>query len=265
MLRTAFLWVALELAAATALAAGAERFPPPLAADPSGLADRLRLNVTPLRWRELIAPQARVVYVGDTPMRREGKYYLAAVVADLAAAGITHVAVELPTAYQADLDRYCGGRDQGRVREALWETQGLQVGEGTLGLLRASCSVGLRLLALDADAKAKDSGGLEEREEAMAERLARLLDQDPGARVLAVLRRHHVAQRAQPAALKRRGFESRSYAFLTNGLETADEDRRYYLALDAAGLRSAALLLPCPSQIGAQGCLAVPSVLDERP
>ncbi|MBI5200787.1 MAG: hypothetical protein HY925_04290 [Elusimicrobia bacterium] len=245
----------LLVLAANVGAAGADRFPPPLAAaDPAGLADRFRLNATPLKWRELLAPGARVVFVGDSPTRRQGKLYLAAMAGDLAAAGVTHLALELPASRQPDLDAFCSGRDEGRVREALWQAQGLEAGDGSLRLLRAACTAGLRLMALDP--REDDSP----RCPAMAARLAGVLEGQPGTRVLAVLSRPLVAERAQPAALRKLGFSTRSYAFLTPD----PDDRKYYQALDAAGLRASALLLPCPGSIGAQGCLAVPSVLDER-
>lgn len=232
--------------------------PPPAGTfqmDAPGLADRLRLSATPLKWRELLGTDARITFIGDVPARREPRRYLAAVIGDIASAGITHLAVELPEVRQRDLDSFCSGRDREEVAGMLGETLGPASAAETLGLLRASCSAGLRLVKLDLDT--------------MERRLREELTRDPGARVLAVLRRRHVSE----TAIERLGYSSRTYTFLTNGLEDSSgeprvaepEDRRYYLALDAAGLRSAALLLPCPSEIGATGCLALPAVLDEGP
>ncbi|MBI4425227.1 MAG: hypothetical protein HY554_15970 [Elusimicrobia bacterium] len=101
MIRPAILLVPFAFSAV--LAAMPDRFPP-LAADPgnlgpalaspsdaTSLADRLRLLAAPLQWRALLQGEERVVYIGDTPLHRETKRYLA-----LDAAGLRASALLLP-------------------------------------------------------------------------------------------------------------------------------------------------------------------------
>lgn len=261
MLRPTFLLVSCGVSAALSAQAGRlDRFPPPGGAfgEPAitdaRLADQLRLQAVPLRWRDLLRGDERVLYLGDMPAHRETKRYLAAVLGDFRAAGFTHLALEAGEGLQPALDRFCGGRDEGRTGEALARTAGPEAAAGSLELLRSACTAGLSLVALEP--REHDDG-------AMARRLADLLDRDPSARALALLRRHRAATEAQPSALRKLGFASRGYSFLTGGAEEP-VDRGYYLALDAAGLRESPLLLPCPPEIGAHGCLALPSVLQER-
>jgi hypothetical protein len=271
------LFTSLLSAALGAQAGRLERSSPPPGeldlpgGDAGRLADRLRVQAVPLRWTELTQSGERVLYLGDMPAYRETKRYLAAVVGDFAAAGFTHLGLEADGAAQPHLDGFCGGRDEGKTALAFARMAGPEVADSTLHLLRASCSAGLKLVALE------PHGGSDG---AMAKRLAAVLSRDPSARVLALLRRHRVSTDAEPAALRRLGFSSRSYSFLTSGVEEPGGaayfggarsyrvvdplDRSYYLALDAAGLRHAPLLLPCPPKIGAHGCLALPRILDER-
>ena len=213
-------------------AAGAELGPHPQdhRFDSAARVEYLSRNARDLDWQALLSGKERVFYLGDYHPNPAIAAEAASAMAQIKAAGITHVALELPDALQPALDAWMrAGERERELRRFFDEKCGPGVAARDLGLMKSVRAQGLQLVAIDQESTGF-SQDLSPRDRWMAGRLAGIL-RDPKARILVFCGANHVRRSNQPKLLHELGWSSRSYCFLTSGVnykskETMDDVRK---------------------------------------
>lgn len=239
------------------------------------LAGYTRRHARPLDWTELMSGPEPVVYLGEAHFVAAIKKELAAHMAEIRAAGITHIALEMfGTDRQEALDRF---HSDGSGREELLEVIQNDWGwvpEDYVAMLEAMAAAGVKPVAIDLSRdeklavfkRCKELGGggcaspmYEARDHRMVDSIRRLLEEQPGARVLAFVGNDHVDVSEQPARLEAAcGVATRRYLILW-GADFFDA------AVDEAGLSWKRVFLPLPRDEARtlDGVLALPEVRKE--
>lgn len=178
-----------------------------------------------LEWKEIAGGVERVVYVGERHLHHSMRAEVAARMSDLRAAGITHFGLEMEDTLQPAFDSWArDGEGEKTIRDYLVETQGPEGADSELELLRSALGQGLVLVALDMPRK--DAGqSRQTRDRWMADNLLKILRRDAKARIIVQLGSNHVRRFEQPQRLRDLGFASRSYCFLTSGMERTHDGR----------------------------------------
>ncbi|MFA6316970.1 MAG: hypothetical protein WC943_06090 [Elusimicrobiota bacterium] len=91
--------------------------------DPSLLAGQLKEQASPLDWNAVFGGSERVIYIGESHSSGKAvRQVLARRLQELTAAGITHLAIEVPSLEQDGFERFNATGDEGGDRQRLPQT-----------------------------------------------------------------------------------------------------------------------------------------------
>lgn len=243
-----------------------------------------------LDWKE-IAGSAPVIYLGEWHPNAGIKRELRAHLADLKAAGVTHLALEMfADDEQPRLDDYCSRKscddDVLASLRTQWGWKDDHVDEEYLELVREARDAGFALVALDLprredwaqrEKNVKNSDSWKEwkshnrnllsvRDGRMARNIARVFEKDPKARVFAYVGAYHAQLTNQPAHLEQYHIDAKSYVLMN------DDDPMLAPWMEAVrvnGLTGQRMLIPQPhvndqkklwSSDNVDGLLSVPEL-----
>lgn len=215
-------------------------------------ADRLlRDSLRPLYdWRDLARGPERVVFLGQFQGHALLYRGAAARMEDLKREGITHIGLELPKDLQKSIERFQEDPQAAGVLKTFIEKMGESMpdeAEALRALVNKAKGSGMGVLALDSNENLGPGvGGPGPMDQRMAGNLGGFLKDHPGARVLVLLGALRADKEAQPEALAKSGWPSRSYRFLSGSRALAPRDADILDALRRLGLQESAHLIPCP-------------------
>lgn len=229
-----------------------------------------------LDWKELAQVPEPVLYFGEDHASRATRIEFAAHMKDLAAGGVTHLAMEMVDDVDQDLlDDYQAGRKR---REDLLkllanhEWSGEYDAEYYVRVMEEAHRAGLKLFGLnmlyDAHYQIDENVAYNCRDRAntsrpcdlvqsvcthydcwQASNLAQLLKAHPRARVAVLIGMAHVHPRAQPRYLwEERAIASRIYRFGQNKAYTQARGRLFIQELSRLGLSWRPIFLPVPRE-----------------
>ncbi|MBI3547875.1 MAG: ChaN family lipoprotein [Elusimicrobia bacterium] len=189
-------------------------------------------HARPLDWARLLAGPERVIYIGESHSDRRVKDELRLHMDEIRAAGFTHFGIETGDDRQPLLDAYSDGTISADEFAEILERTWSYPFRPFRPMWEAARAKGLRLVALDIPDKdveamdrlcvvhtpppicaGDDNLHMRARDDRMASNISRVLSENSGARVLALVGISHAGHSMQPAALLRLGWPSRSYMF----------------------------------------------------
>ncbi len=244
--------------------------------DPTEISRYVRARAIPLEWPTVFGDPERLIYFGERHPDARPKAELVAHMNEAAAAGITHLAIEMLGEDRRDLiDRFGRGEateiemvrafsnDWGPADRGFYPEEYAQV-------LAAAKKAGIKVEPLDFSLADKDKAWdscvgkktkpacqedeTKNRDDHMMSSLARLLSQKDIGRVLAWTGAWHACALEQATKLRESGIASRSYYFVTKGVYEKSSGIIHYVdAIEKFGWSSRRLLIPTQ---GVQACFA---------